>query len=87
MADFCGPAGQWISRTRVRMMGWPRDTVDFPEPTPWNGDDDDFAVPDEADGFHCPCCGEPHDHYADGVCKQCWIEMQYHGDCDGDGHL
>jgi hypothetical protein len=67
-------------------MGWPRDTTVFPEPTWWNGDytDADIEQMDhrdgaQADGIHCPQCGEPRPHYKDGMCELCWIE-EHEGD-------
>jgi hypothetical protein len=39
-------------------MGWPRDTVDFPEPTTWNGDDDREYTSEPADEFLCPVTGK-----------------------------
>ena len=69
-------------------MGWPRNSSSFPEPTWWNGDEDrDLGQEPELDVEHCPQCGEPRPHYADGMCEQCWCEAKYHGDCDGDAEL
>ena len=63
------------------MMGWPRDTVNFPEPTPWNGDDDrDYS--DEP--FVCPVTQQPCMTEQDEFCEDYGCARKAGIDVDGE---